>query len=155
MLGDYGYGYRNYQSDYFSTKNYKILLQQLSGTFSYQPSSSTRFSLIPKYTEKINKSGIEKSEAAEISIEFQKSVTEGGNALIKLTRNEIKYNGAALSPVSYEMLEGLVAGSNYLWTVQIIKSLNKSLQMSLNYTGRNAQGAKTVHTGTVEFRAFF
>lgn len=155
FLTDMSYGYRDYSSEYYAARNYRIFIRQAGTTFSYQPSPTARVSLIPRYSLKQNLSGNEKAEISELSLEFQKSIENGGNLLAKVTANEMKYNGSPLSPVTYEMLEGLAAGNNFLWTIQVMKNLNKSLQLSLNYTGRKTTDARTVHTGTVELRAFF
>jgi hypothetical protein len=155
LLADLSAGNRDYSSEYFAARNYRIFIRQAGTTFSYQPSSSARFSVIPRYSIKQNLAGTEEAEISELSLEWQKSIEGGGNILVRVTGNEMKYNGSPLSPVTFEMLEGLAAGNNFLWTFQVIKSLNKTLQLSVNYTGRKTTDAKTVHTGTMELRAFF
>ena len=53
------------------------------------------------------------------------------------------------------MLEGLKKGDNFTWEVLLNKRIAKNLSLTLNYNGRNSSGGKTIHTGTMEMRAFF
>jgi len=57
--------------------------------------------------------------------------------------------------VAYEMLEGLLPGNNYVWNIQLIQNLSKSLQLNLNYNARKSEDNKIIHTGNVEVRAYF
>ena len=53
------------------------------------------------------------------------------------------------------MLEGLRAGANLTWGLNFQKTLGKNLQLSLHYSGRAANGQRSIHTGGMELRAFF
>ena len=68
---------------------------------------------------------------------------------------DINYNAAENTPIAYEMLEGLRPGTNLTWSVGIQRNLSKSVQISINYEGRKPEEVKTIHTGTMQARAFF
>jgi hypothetical protein len=67
----------------------------------------------------------------------------------------ISYNAQANTPIAFEMLEGLKAGTNFTWGLNIQRNLGSGLQLSVNYEGRRPAGLKTIHTGGAQVRAFF
>jgi hypothetical protein len=67
----------------------------------------------------------------------------------------ILFEGNANSAVSYEMMEGLKAGKNYVWSLNYQRLLSKNLQLSIQYSGRKSGESKTIHTGGMEIRALF
>ena len=79
----------------------------------------------------------------------------------KLTMNgefsiyENGFVGSGLTPVAYEMLEGLQPGSNSTWRLLIQKNLTDYLDINLNYQGRKSENSNAIHTGNVQLRAYF
>ena len=65
------------------------------------------------------------------------------------------FEGNANTPVSYQMLEGLQPGKNFTWSLLAQKKLTKFLDLNLNYFGRKTETSKTIHTGTVQLKAYF
>jgi hypothetical protein len=65
------------------------------------------------------------------------------------------FTGNAQSPVAFQMLEGLQPGKNSTWRVLLQKNLTKYLDLNINYQGRQSETVKTIHTGSVQLRAFF
>jgi hypothetical protein len=65
------------------------------------------------------------------------------------------FNGNANSPVAYQMLEGLQPGNNFTWSLLAQRKLTKFLDLNLNYFGRKSESSRTIHTGTVQLRAYF
>jgi hypothetical protein len=53
------------------------------------------------------------------------------------------------------MLDGLLPGKNYLWTVGVTKRLLNNLELRITYDGRKAGTAKTVHIGNAAITALF
>ncbi|MEZ4793533.1 MAG: hypothetical protein R2783_08760, partial [Gelidibacter sp.] len=66
-----------------------------------------------------------------------------------------RFNGNANSPVSYQMLEGLQPGKNFTWSLLAQKKLTTFLDLNLNYFGRKTETSKTIHTGTIQLKAYF
>jgi len=56
---------------------------------------------------------------------------------------------------AYDMLEGLQNGKNTTWNLSAQRNLGSSMQLSLNYDGRKSENTKAIHTGGVQFRAYF
>jgi hypothetical protein len=67
----------------------------------------------------------------------------------------IGYTGTNNSSLEYEMLEGLKKGNNFTWELLLNKRVAKNLDLTLNYSGRKPESIKTIHSGTVQIRAFF
>jgi len=65
------------------------------------------------------------------------------------------FTGNAVSPVAFQMLEGLQAGKNTTWRVLIQKNLTQYLDININYQGRKSETSQTIHTGNVQLRASF
>ena len=75
------------------------------------------------------------------------------NGEFSLFNNE--FTGSQLSPVAFQMLEGLQAGKNSTWRLLLQKNLTQYLDININYQGRKSDTSQTVHTGNVQLRAFF
>ena len=65
------------------------------------------------------------------------------------------FTGNSLSPVAFQMLEGLQSGKNSTWRLLLQKNLTEYLDININYQGRKSDASKTIHTGNVQLRAFF
>ncbi|MGB3154793.1 MAG: hypothetical protein WBB06_09335, partial [Chitinophagaceae bacterium] len=73
----------------------------------------------------------------------------------KFTFNNIDYNKVANTTVSYIMLDGLLPGKNYLWSLGFSKRLVNNLELNFQYDGRKAGTSKTVHIGRMGITALF
>lgn len=66
-----------------------------------------------------------------------------------------KFIGNELSPVAFQMLEGLQPGRNLTWRLLLQRNLTQYLDININYQGRKSELSETIHTGNVQLRAFF
>ncbi|RZJ33752.1 MAG: hypothetical protein EOO51_12745, partial [Flavobacterium sp.] len=66
-----------------------------------------------------------------------------------------KFSGDELSPVAFQMLEGLQPGQNMTWRLLIQKNLTEFLDININYQGRKSETSQAIHTGSIQLRAFF
>ena len=73
----------------------------------------------------------------------------------QVTLASIRYSGAANTPISFVMLEGLQNGRNYLWNLSLDRQLSKYLQMNITYEGRKPGVGKVVHVARAQVRALF
>jgi len=89
------------------------------------------------------------------TIQFRTGSVGKSLVTVRTEYARIAYNGAATSPVTYAMLEGLQKGHNALWNVTVDRKLSKVLEMSVSYDGRKTGTADAVHVGRAQMRALF
>lgn len=144
-------------SGYFSSRNYRILSDMVEPKITYQPGTSFRVSAGYRFQKKENKEGTggEKAVSHRLSLESKFTSVNSFSLNGKLSLVEVEYNGEANSLLAYEMLDGLKNGRNYTWNLSLQRSLSNAMQISLSYDGRKLQDSPVVHTGSVQFRAFF
>jgi len=143
-------------SENFSEKNYEIKGYQLAPKISYLFTKSTSWDLFYELQNKENQIG---SLETLLQNRFGTSFTYAGQN--KLTMNgevsfyQNKFVGNEFSSVGFQMLEGLQTGQNLTWRLLIQKNLTNFLDINLNYQGRKSETSQTIHTGSVELRAYF
>lgn len=142
-------------SEFFDSRDFNILGEDVEPTLIYQPSVKFRWSLSALYGEKVNKLGTEKSFNRTLSTELRFNDAGKGTFSLEVNFISLSYNAIANNSIAFEMLDGLSPGSNYTWTVLWQRNLSNNLQLNLNYNGRKSEDLRTIHTGGVQLRAFF
>ena len=144
-------------ADYTSGRNYALKIAEFKPQLIYQKESQLRLSLTGGLTQKQNNPvyGQEKSLAQSVDFSWKVNKTEQSSITGNIKYIYFDFTGNQQSAVAYEMLEGLRAGANLTWGLNFQKTLGKNLQLSLHYSGRSAQGQRSIHTGGMELRAFF
>ena len=64
----------------------------------------------------------------------------------------VKNNNTILS---YELLEGLTDGMNFVWGISLQKKLKNNLQINAQYDGRKSKESKTKHVANLGITAYF
>jgi len=144
------------QVDYANNRNYNIITKLTEAKLAYQPSTKFRIAVIAKYKDKQNQLPTsEKAFINDYGLELKYNQLKKG--IITASFNYINnlYNGEENNSVSFEMLDALQTGINYTWNFSIQRTLANNLQLSVNYTGRDSDKTKVIHTGGVQVRAFF
>lgn len=137
-------------------RNFKIKGYQLNPKVSYLFSRNASWDLFYEYQDKRNQ-----INAMEILQQHRLGTSFTYNSEKKFTMNgefslyQNDFTGDALSPVAYQMLEGLQAGQNLTWRLLLQKNLTQYLDVNVNYEGRKSEESKTIHTGSVQLRAYF
>jgi hypothetical protein len=143
-------------SENYSARNYLLKGYQLNPKISYLFSKNASWDLFYEYQSKKNKLGsLETLAQSRFGTSFiyssDKKLTLNGEFSIY----ENSFVGSSLTPVAYEMLEGLQPGSNSTWRLLIQKNLTDYLDINLNYQGRKSENSNAIHTGNVQLRAYF
>ena len=143
-------------SENFASKNYNFNQNRFNPKVSYLLSDNTRFDLFYQYASKDNTIGDLESLKQQ---KYGTSFTFANNEKVAIN-GEFNYFsnvfvGNPNTPVSYQMLEGLQPGKNFTWTLLAQKKLTDFLDVNLSYYGRKTETSKTIHTGTIQLKAYF
>ncbi|HZF99712.1 MAG TPA: hypothetical protein VEY71_01855, partial [Chitinophagales bacterium] len=144
-------------SDQFLNRNYKIEGYLLEPSVSHQFKPNTRLQVGYTFRDARNELGEtnERMQNHKATIQFRTGSVGKSLVTVRTEYARIAYNGAATSPVTYAMLEGLQKGHNALWNVTVDRKLSKVLEMSVSYDGRKTGTADAVHVGRAQMRALF
>jgi len=143
---------RNYQLDIYAAEPF---LTYIIGT-SFRLVGSYRFD----NKKNLQAYGGQKSVSNSINLETKYNILQSTSVTGKFTFNNINYKDAANgnianTTVSYIMLDGLLPGKNFLWSIGLSKRLLNNLELNFQYDGRKAGTAKTVHLGRAGITALF
>jgi hypothetical protein len=143
-------------SDNYASRNYTLETFQVQPKLSYLFSANKSLSVFYEIKSKTNTINDQESLTQRrmgIAVNYigEKKFTLTGE--YSFYRND--FNGNAQSPVAFQMLEGLQPGKNSTWRVLLQKNLTQYLDLNINYQGRQSETSKTIHTGSVQLRAFF
>jgi hypothetical protein len=144
------------ESENFSSKNHQLNKTLLSPKVSYLLDQNKRFDLFYQYQKKDNSIG-NLEQLIQEKYGFSFTLTQSQKAAISGEFNYFsnKFSGNPSSPVAYQMMEGLQPGTNFTWSLVAQKKLTKYLDLNLNYFGRKSETSRTIHTGTIQIRAYF
>ena len=150
-------GDKHNQADYVNGRNYKIEYMRQSLKLSYQPNLRFRVALQGKYQQKQNDEllGGEYAQIIDNGVEFRYNVLDKGSLIGQANFIINTFTGNDNTTLAYEMLDALRTGQNYTWSLIYQRSINKNLQLNLNYVGRKSPENRTIHTGGVQLRALF
>ena len=143
-------------SENFQARNYILETFEVSPKISYLLNSQTRFDIFYNSVGKENTiNGLEVLSQQKLGASFAYANAEKISINGEFSFIDNAFKGNAFSPVAYQMLEGLQPGNNYTWRLLFQKRITKYLDANLNYNGRKSQTSNTVHTGSLQLRAFF
>ena len=141
----------------FNNRNYAIRGQSAEPQLVYLRGSTLRVQAGYKFDLRRNEDlyGGERSTAHSINLDTKYSVLQNASVSSRFTVSNIDYPYTPNTTVSYIMLEGLLPGRNYLWSVDFTKRLLRNIEVNLQYEGRKAGTSNTVHIGRASLRALF
>jgi len=143
-------------SENFTSKNFDIDEFRANPKLSYLLNDNTRFDVFYQFTNKENTIGsLETLKQQKYGVSFtlnnnQKSAISG-----EINYFSNAFDGNSNSPVGYQMMEGLQTGKNFTWNLLAQKKITQFLDLNLNYFGRKTETSKTIHTGTIQLKAYF
>jgi hypothetical protein len=143
-------------SDNYASRNYTIEGYLLSPKVSYIFSKNASWDIFYEYRSKENRIGdletlYQQRLGTSFSYASDKQFTMNG----EFSYYQNDFTGNELSPAAYQMLEGLQPGENLTWRLLLQKNLTQYLDVNVNYQGRKSETSKTIHTGSIQLRAYF
>ena len=144
------------KSENFSSKNYQLNQSLINPKLSYLLDDNKRFDVFYQYQKKNNSIG-DSEQLIQYKCGTSFSLTQSEKTAIALELNYFsnKFEGNSNTPVAYQMMEGLQVGTNFTWSIIAQKKLTQYLDLNLNYFGRKSESSHTIHTGTVQLKAYF
>ncbi len=140
----------------YASKNYELKIQGFETKLSYLFSSQAQVDLFYTFQEKKNQTAdFENLQQHRLGSSFTFNQVKLFTVNGELSFFQNTFTGNAFSPIGYQMLEGLQPGKNMTWRLMFQKNLTNYLDLSLNYQGRSNESTSTIHTGSVQLRAFF
>jgi hypothetical protein len=149
-------GFSASRSENFANRNFKINENLLKPQLSYLFGESNRVDLFYEFQNKdnvVNDPATLEQHNLGLGWSFNQSQKYAVNGELRYVNNE--FDGQAFSPVGFQMLEGLQPGQNLTWNLLVQKKVTNFLDLNLSYSGRNSETARTVHTGSVQLKAYF
>ncbi len=146
----------------FANRNYQLSIYSIEPYFTFIRGTSFRIVTSYKFDSKKNFPlyGNQQSVSHSVNIESKYTILQSSSITGKFTFNTIDYSdpvsgNIANTTVSYIMLDGLLPGKNYLWSLGFSKRLLNNLELNFNYDGRKSGISKTVHIGRAAITALF
>ncbi|MBI5857302.1 MAG: hypothetical protein HZB42_06595 [Sphingobacteriales bacterium] len=141
----------------FANRNFELSVYNIEPFFTFI--RGTSFRIVTSYRFDTRKNlpayGGEKSVSHSLNIESKYNILQSTSLTGRFTFNNIDYKFPANTTVSYIMLDGLLPGKNYLWSLGLTKRLLNNVDLNFQYDGRKAGSSNTVHTGRVSLTALF
>tara|TARA_R110002049_G_scaffold70608_3_gene182359 strand:- start:11113 stop:14535 length:3423 start_codon:yes stop_codon:yes gene_type:complete len=143
-------------SENFVSRNYNFDETRLNPKLSYLFNDNSRFDIFYQHASKENTIGsLESLKQQKYGASFTLTNKEKGAVNGEFNFFSNTFTGNANTPVSYQMLEGLQPGKNFTWSLLAQKKLTNFLDLNLSYFGRKTETSKTIHTGSIQLKAYF
>lgn len=149
-------GLNTSSSENFPSRNYELKSYDIGPKLSYLLNKQTRLDLFYQYANKENLLGdMELLKQQKTGFSFSYTNLQKVSITTEFNYIDNSFDGSAFSPVAYQMLEGLQPGTNFTWNLLFQKKITQYLDANLSYFGRKSEDSKTIHTGSIQLRAYF
>ncbi|RLZ08323.1 hypothetical protein EAH69_10335 [Faecalibacter macacae] len=142
-------------SDLFASRRFELENYKINPKLTYQYGKSFSASLFYSYQNKENITGIEELKQSDLGTEIQWNEVSKMSLLGSFSFVKNAFIGNGDSVVGNQMMEGLRAGNNMVWQLQVQRQINSFLQLNISYDGRKTEANKAIHTGSVQLQARF
>ena len=143
----------------FNNRNYLVLQNIVEPTLSYVHKTNFRAGISYAYGQKRNTiDSLESATNHVLTADVRYNILSSSTLNARFSYNQINfkgYPGAANTTVGYILLDGLLPGKNYLWSVEYTKRLAGNIEISVQYEGRKPGDTRTIHVGRASVRAIF
>ncbi len=147
------------ESDVLLARNFEIESREASEELAFQPTNSLRVSGNYAFTSRKNvKSASDQFASAliqKIGMEARVNQVLKRTISLQWAYINISYQGEPGTQIAIEMLEALLPGSNFTWSLNWQQKLSNGLQLTINYEGRKSGDVPVVHIGRMQVNALF
>jgi hypothetical protein len=153
-----GTGRNTYTSDFFTQNNFDLAIIRVTPTFTWLYKTLIRSSVGYEFENKLNppELGGELARANKLNFDFRYSQVSKQTIEVKFSFINFTYNGLTGTAKSFQILDGLQPGRNFIWTVSYDRNLSNNLQLNLSYNGRKTgSNGPVIHNGQAALRALF
>ena len=150
-------GNKNFSSELFTERNYRINYLSLQPEFGYQFNTDFKTTLTLHLMNQKNEASLggEKTFNTKLGTEVRYNLLKKGTISAQLNLINNKFEGENNSAIAYELLDGLQPGSNTTWSAGFQRTISSGIQLNFTYEGRKSNEVKTIHTGGLQVRAYF
>lgn len=144
------------EAESYPERNFEIRGGQILPKISYLFSKNASWDVFYEFQEKQNGIGNRETlNQSRVGTSFQYASEKQFTANGEFSYYQNRFSGNALSPVAFQMLEGLLPGENMTWRLLLQKNLTQFLDINVSYQGRKSETTPAIHTGSVQLRAYF
>jgi hypothetical protein len=143
-------------SENYGSRNYIINSYDITPKLSYLFSKNASWDIFYQHKDLKNTiNNLETLKQSRMGTSFSFSGEKGFTLNGEYSFYNNKFNGNSLSPVAFQMLQGLQAGKNSVWRLFLQKNITQYLDLNINYQGRKSETSKAIHNGSIQLRAYF
>ena len=155
-VGEFGW---KVTDSFFDNNKLNVQYYEIEPELVFQPGTKWRVRGKFRYSDKLNfkpeNIGTERAILRDAGVDGKYNLLGRGSINASFNFISITYDGSTGNSVEFELLEGLKTGINFTWSAFFQMRVGKSMQVNLQYSGRKSEVNASVHTGTVQVRAFF
>lgn len=145
-----------FTSQNYASRNYDLEILSFQPKISYILNQMASFDFYAETQSKNNLIGsLETLKQQKLGVSFTYSSSKQFTINGEFVYLDNVFSGNSLSPVAFQMLEGLQPGKNSTWRLLVQKKLSSFLDVNINYQGRKSETSDAIQTGNVQLRAFF
>ena len=139
----------------FDNTNYSIKQYSIAPDLSYTRHANLRITVGYNYNPQKNDPlyGGETSYSSAVNTDVKYNLVSNTSLEAKFTLNDLHYIGTANTTVSYIILDGLLPGKNYIWSLDLTKKLGSFLELNVTYEGRKPGEGNVIHTGRASLQS--
>lgn len=145
-------------AEYSDVNNFDLSIYKLTPSISWIYKTSLRATLGYELDRKKNipELGDELAKGHKLNFDFRYSIVSKQTIETKFSFVLFQYNGQLGTTKTYQILDGLQPGKNYIWNATYNRNLSNNLQLSISYEGRKTgENNRIVHIGNATLRAAF
>ncbi|HEY0298784.1 MAG TPA: hypothetical protein VGB84_06150 [Arachidicoccus sp.] len=149
------FGANDMKTPTFDNQNYSLTSLNTIPSFTYTNGTKWRLTAGYNYGSENNavQYGGEKAISNTLNLDGKYNAVQNTSITMQFSFSNISYNGDPNSTVSYTILQGLLPGKNYQWTINFTKRLLNNIEINFQYQGRKPGETKVINIGTASVRA--